>query len=101
LTPLAGQSYRDTYDASVDAPACAGCHLLLDGPGHALERFDDLGRVQQQDAGEPIRTDGTLLWSLDGGTEFQPFDDTAAFVDDLAESPLVGTCLAAQAAALS
>src|SRR5690606_27373401 len=48
-----GQSYRETYDSTVQPMVCSGCHDLFDGPGHALENFDELGRPQDNDAGEP------------------------------------------------
>ncbi len=98
VEPGEGQSYRSAYDAAIDSPACSGCHGLFDGPGHALESFDALGRLQTTDAGEPVRTDGQLPTDLTGEVLFEAFDDTSDFIARLADNPLVGACLAQRAA---
>jgi hypothetical protein len=93
-----GQSYRETYDDTVQPSACSGCHALFDGPGHALERFDELGRVQETDAGDSVRTHGQLLTGLTGEASFQNFEDTSDFIQQLSHNPMLGSCLARRAA---
>lgn len=98
IPPIDGQSYRETYDTSVAAAPCMACHTLFDGPGHALESFDELGRIQETDAGEPIRTNGKLLTNYTGAASYDAFDDTSEFIERLSQNPIVASCLAKQAA---
>ena len=43
-------------------PRCAGCHVLIDGYGFALEGFDAIGRARTRDlADRPIDTRATLI----------------------------------------
>ena len=92
------ENYRDTYDSSLAPAACAACHLLFDGPGHALENFDELGRWQETDAGTPVRTNGKLVTSFTNGDSFEAFEDTSEFIDELSHNPIVPS-FAKQAAA--
>lgn len=52
-------------------PACAACHNRIDPLGFALERFDPIGRLRQNDdLGQPIDSSA----SLTDGTTFDGFD---------------------------
>lgn len=90
LGPGAGQ--RELSEVRLDSVACGGCHTQIDPLGYALERYDAIGRVQSEDPwGNPLVGDGVFR-TPDG--EYYPFDDVRQFVDQLAASPLVQTCMA-------
>ena len=56
---------RDRVAEHLENPTCAGCHLLLDPMGLALENFDGVGRWRDTDNGAVIDTSGDL-----DGTDF-------------------------------
>lgn len=66
-------------------PACAGCHLILDPIGLALEHFDAAGEYRTEESGAKIDTSG----NLDGA----PFDDAVGLGEALASSPFIPKCL--------
>jgi hypothetical protein len=54
-------------------PACANCHLQMDGLGFALENFDAVGKWRTKDGPFPIDANGTLPdgSSFNGPTELR------------------------------
>jgi len=54
------RSIKDQVAEHRKAPACAGCHALLDPPGFALEHFDAVGQWRNHDGEHPIESAGVL-----------------------------------------
>ncbi|MHB1082892.1 MAG: DUF1592 domain-containing protein [Prosthecobacter sp.] len=73
------QSVRQRFEAHRSQDACFSCHVRLDPPGFALERFDAIGRWRETDAGQPV--DARATWS---GTAF---DGPAEYKALLAKNP--------------
>lgn len=70
--------------------ACAGCHVMLDAPGYALEMFGPIGELKTEDEwGNVLRDDGTF--GVDGRQ--LPFEDVYAFSDLLARSDELVRCI--------
>jgi mono/diheme cytochrome c family protein len=53
-------SVRERLEAHRADPACAGCHARIDPLGFALEAYDGVGRLREEDGGRPLDTRGTL-----------------------------------------
>lgn len=77
---------RQKIDLHSTDPLCAGCHLLFDPMGLALEHFDSIGRYRETEDGLPIDATGTLL----DGT---PFNGAAELGTALGGSADVNECL--------
>src|SRR5690606_14133303 len=60
----APQTLRERLELHRDAPACAGCHQLIDPLGFAMENFDAVGGWRTLDGGEPIDASGRLANGL-------------------------------------
>jgi hypothetical protein len=75
----AGQSIRQKFEAHRNQPACYSCHVRLDPPGFALERFDPVGRWRESDGGQPVDARGE--WNG------QPFDGPADYKAALLRDP--------------
>ena len=54
----AAQSIRQKFEAHRNQAACYSCHVRLDPPGFALERFDPIGRWRETDGGQPVDARG-------------------------------------------
>ncbi|UCH29601.1 MAG: DUF1588 domain-containing protein, partial [Myxococcales bacterium] len=76
---------RERLEAHVTNDACAGCHVLTDPIGLALETFDAIGMYRTEENGVPIDTSGEL-----DGVEY---DDAAGLGAALSEHPALGPCL--------
>lgn len=88
-------TYRAAFQSVVgDVPACSTCHALIDGPGFALENFDEVGRYQTEERNLPIDPSGTLFLSPSGDTV--PFENVAELSSVLSNAVEVRTCLGAQ-----
>jgi hypothetical protein len=72
-------STRQKFEAHRNKPACYSCHVRLDPPGFALERFNAVGQWRELDAGTPVDAKGE--WNG------QPFDGPAEFKAILAKEP--------------
>lgn len=83
LEPMPGTTRRQALVQSMENPACAGCHRLIDPLGFSLEHFDELGDYRALDAGQQVDASGTyqLPWSNKTMT-FRDFDDLAQQVKD-------------------
>jgi hypothetical protein len=84
---------RELYEQHARAPACAGCHALLDDVGFAFEGFDAVGRARTSERGTPIDTRFVLSnTDVDGS-----YTGHAELASALAESEWVRECVAIQA----
>ncbi len=86
----AAQSIRQRFEQHRSQPACYSCHIRLDPPGFALERFDAIGAWRDRDGSQPVDARGE--WngrSFDGPTEFKaalmsrPDEFTRGFIEHL------------------
>jgi hypothetical protein len=73
------QSIRQRFEQHRNQAACYSCHVRLDPPGFALERFDPIGRWREFDGGQPIDASGA--W------QGLAFEGPAEFKTILAERP--------------
>jgi len=72
-------SIRERFEAHRNKAACYSCHIRLDPPGFALERFSPIGEWRNTDAGQPV--DARAEWNG------QPFDGPAGFKSALMKNP--------------
>lgn len=98
-------SNRDKFTELTAAPACTGCHTLVNPVGFTFERFDQLGAVRDEErivdeggnvvATWPIdtRVDGLVL-EPDAPTELA---DSAALANVMVESYQARACFAQRA----
>ncbi len=86
----AAQSIRQRFEQHRSQPACYSCHIRLDPPGFALERFDAIGAWRDRDGSQPVDARGE--WngrSFDGPTQFKaalmsrPDEFTRGFIEHL------------------
>ncbi len=88
---MAGMTGRQRVAEHTSAPACTGCHQLMNPIGFTLEHFDYLGRWRELDHDLPIDTNASLG---------DPLGDVAGALQlsqRLAESDVVAQCAAQQA----
>ena len=57
---IAPKTMRERLELHREAPACAGCHGLIDPLGFALENFDAVGGWRDFDAGQAVDARGRL-----------------------------------------
>ncbi len=76
---------RQRLEKHVASPACAGCHTLTDPIGLALESFDAIGMLRDEENGAPIDTSG----ELDGVA----YEDAVGMGQALRDHPELGPCL--------
>ncbi|HMB73886.1 MAG TPA: DUF1592 domain-containing protein, partial [Gammaproteobacteria bacterium] len=88
----APQTLRERLQMHRQAPACAGCHQLLDPLGFALENFDAVGAWRTLEAGEPVDAGSTLIdgSTVHGAIELQAtlFSDPGVFAGTFTEKLL-------------
>ena len=72
-------SIRQRFEAHRSKAACYSCHIRLDPPGFALERFDAIGAWRETDGGTPV--DARAEWNG------QPFDGPAGYKAALMKNP--------------
>lgn len=72
-------SIRQRFEAHRSKAACYSCHVRLDPPGFALERFDAVGAWRDTDAGAQVDARGE--WNQ------RPFNGPAEYKAILAQSP--------------
>lgn len=58
--PDSGKTARERYSAHSEDPVCAGCHLMMDPVGLALENYDPVGLWRDTENGVTIDASGTL-----------------------------------------
>ncbi len=85
----AGQSERQRLEQHRSAPACSGCHTLLDPLGFGLDHFDAIGAWRATDEqGQPISDAGEMIGAeppafkgaLELGTKVRALPGTTACV---------------------
>ncbi|MBX3250211.1 MAG: DUF1588 domain-containing protein [Myxococcales bacterium] len=83
---------RERVELHSEAPACAGCHRLIDPVGIALSHFDGLGRFSERYVdGEPIDATARLE-----GFDFEgPISGAGDLAASLAASEDVAACASA------
>jgi hypothetical protein len=79
---------REEIELLTGQAACRGCHLDINPPGFAFERFDAVGQIRNDEDGEPLSTSGEMR--LDGQT--LPFADAFGVVNALATSTEARNC---------
>lgn len=86
----AAESIRSRFEAHRSQAACYSCHIRIDPPGFALERFDAIGGWRELDGGQPVDAQGE--WNgrgFDGPAEFKavlrqdPHEFTRGFIEHL------------------
>lgn len=85
---------REQLEAKTQkAPACSGCHALINPIGFAFDNFDQTGRWRQSDLQKrPFNTAGELAGTdVDG-----PFGDHVELIERLARSQQASACFATQ-----
>lgn len=84
------QTVRERFEQHRDQPACFSCHVRLDPPGFAMERFDAIGAWREKDGTQPV--DSRATWNgiaFNGPAEFkallmqQPHEFTRGFIEHL------------------
>jgi hypothetical protein len=80
-TPL---SMRQRMEQHRAAPACAGCHQLMDPIGLALERYDGIGRWRDEDAGVPVDSNAGTIHVL---RDYGPVDGPVALREAILSEP--------------
>ena len=76
---------RERLDAHNSNPSCAGCHLVTDPMGLALEHFDGAGQYRETENGAPLGTAG----ELDGVF----YDGVEGLAEALRNHPKLPACL--------
>jgi hypothetical protein len=76
---------RERLKVHATNASCAGCHLIMDPMGLALEKFDGAGSFRETENGAPLDTSGTL----DG----KQFKDVVGLGQALHDHPGLPTCL--------
>jgi hypothetical protein len=88
--PAPGQTLRQRLEAHRSAPACAGCHALMDPMGFGMEDFDGIGQHRTMDGGSPVDPTGTLTGPGLDGSSFKGLAELGAA---LRKQPVLGPCL--------
>lgn len=83
-------SVRQKFEAHRTQAACYSCHVRLDPPGFALERFSPIGQWRENDGGQAIDAKGEWQGrTFDGPAEFKailaerPHEFTRGFIEHL------------------
>lgn len=92
LPPMAGPdaTVRERLTLHREAPACSGCHALMDPMGFGMEDFDGVGLYRTMEGTKPVDASGALVGEgLDGST----FNGLAELGAALRKQPILGPCL--------
>jgi len=82
---------RQRLAVHATAPACAGCHKIMDPVGLSLEHFDGAGEFRTTDHGLPIDASGSL--------DAMKYTDSSGLAKAVAENPATPACLVDRLAA--
>jgi hypothetical protein len=77
---------RQRLDDHRKAPACAGCHALMDPMGLPLENFDAIGRYRTTESGLPIDPSGDVAGV--------PVANARAMGETMAQKKAMAACMA-------
>ena len=90
--PAPDATTRQRFTAHESVPACAGCHVSIDGIGMGFENYDALGSYRTTEGRLPVDATGNVV-----GTDVPgPFDGAVALSQKLASSPQVQLCATKQ-----
>jgi hypothetical protein len=92
LPAMAGPdaTVRERLTLHREAPACAGCHSLMDPMGFGMEDFDGVGLYRTMEGTKPVDASGSLSGDgLDGSS----FNGLAELGAALRKQPILGPCL--------
>lgn len=91
--PKPGATTRERFAEHTSNPACAGCHVLIDGLGFGLEGYDGIGAHRAMEEGNPVDVSGEIVGTtdIDG-----PFQGGVELARRLASSEQVRDCVAEQ-----
>lgn len=90
--PDPNSTTRERFAEHTEDPACAGCHVLIDGLGFGLEHYDAIGAFRTEDGGAPVDASGEIVASDVDGT----YEGGVELGRILASSDQVRDCLATQ-----
>jgi hypothetical protein len=85
--PTGNETTRDRYEQHAADEACYGCHKMMDPIGFTFEHLDATGRFRATEGAFPI--DDT------GAVDDTPVTGPVELAALLADTPAVGTCVAA------
>jgi Protein of unknown function (DUF1592)/Protein of unknown function (DUF1588)/Protein of unknown function (DUF1595)/Protein of unknown function (DUF1587)/Protein of unknown function (DUF1585) len=88
-----GISNRDRFALHTSAPACAGCHKLIDGLGFGLEQYDGIGAMREMDHGAKVDASGEVANTVDIDGKYEGGPELASL---LASSDQVRDCAVTQ-----
>ncbi len=88
------QTTRQRFSMHTSAPACAGCHALIDPTGDVLENFDSIGAFRTQEHGLTVDSSGALVSTPASN---QPLTGPEGLSAALLASPDAERCVATQA----
>jgi hypothetical protein len=84
---------RERFAAHSSSPACAGCHIKLDGVGFGLEDYDTLGRYRAMENGKMVDASGTMV-AVDG--KDIPFSGGGELAEEMAKTSQAKRCFTIQ-----
>ncbi len=85
---------RQRYDAFLENPSCAGCHVLLHGVGYPFEVYDSIGTFRNTDAGQSVDASGQVL--AVPGLDDTDVADALEMMDVIAGAQATKACAADQ-----
>jgi len=86
------RSAREQIEEATSAPACSGCHGMINPLGFLFENYDGIGRWRTMDGAYPVDASGAL-----NGTDVDgPLVGATELMAKLAESKEVADCMSRQ-----
>lgn len=86
-------SARQQIEDATAAPACAGCHAMINPLGFLFESYDGVGEWRTMDGEWPVETEATVALGTDlDGT----YESATALIEKLPSSPDVAACITRQ-----
>ncbi len=84
---------RERFDEHTSDPACAACHVLIDGLGFGFENYDAVGAFRTMEGNLPVDASGEVVATadIDG-----PFEGAVELAGMLASSANVQQCVSRQ-----
>lgn len=84
---------RERFDEHTSDPACAACHVLIDGLGFGFENYDAVGAFRTMEGDLPVDASGEVVATadIDG-----PFEGAVELAGMLASSANVQQCVSRQ-----
>ncbi len=81
-----GLTTRERVNLQTKPAACSRCHDMINPLGYALERFDAIGRLREQDNGKPVDTRGSYETRSGKVVRFQGARELATFLTQSEEA---------------